>query len=58
MNLAEVIKKNPKVTEVFLNHGLHCIGCIASAFETIEEGAKVHGMNDKQISKLIQDLNK
>ena len=40
-----------------MQHGLHCIGCMASSAETIEQGALAHGMKKKDIEKLIKDLN-
>ncbi|MCK5594525.1 MAG: DUF1858 domain-containing protein, partial [Candidatus Aenigmarchaeota archaeon] len=39
---------------VFQDHGLHCIGCFAASFETLEQGAAAHGMD---IKKLVEDLN-
>ncbi|MCK4927909.1 MAG: DUF1858 domain-containing protein, partial [Candidatus Aenigmarchaeota archaeon] len=39
---------------VFQDHGLHCIGCFAAAFETLEQGAMAHGLD---IDKLLKDLN-
>lgn len=52
--LSEVVSKYPETIEVFMKHGLHCIGCAAAQFETIEIGAKAHGMD---IKKLLKDLN-
>lgn len=55
MSFAEAIEKNPESAEVFLKNGMHCIGCMMAAQETIEEGAKAHGLNP---DKLIQEINK
>jgi len=57
MNLAEVVFKYPAVAEVLLDHGLHCVGCMANSFDTIEMGAKVHGMSDEEIAELVERLN-
>jgi len=57
MLIDKVIQKYPSTTEVFMQHGLHCIGCMASTAETIEQGALVHGMKKKDIKRLIKDLN-
>ena len=40
-----------------LKHGLHCIGCGVSAWETIEQGALSHGMSKKEIDKMIDGIN-
>ncbi len=58
MNIAEIIQNNPGATEVFINAGIHCIGCIAAQFETLEEGLKAHGSSDEDIEKFVEDLNK
>lgn len=56
-NIAEVLKENPEALDVFLTFGLHCAGCPASAFDTIEEGAKNHGLSDKEVEELVQRIN-
>jgi hybrid cluster-associated redox disulfide protein len=56
-NLAEVIYKHPESEEVLVDYGLHCVGCIASAFDTIEAGAKVHGLSDKEIQEMVERIN-
>jgi len=57
MNLAEVLYKHPQVAEVLLDYGLHCVGCIASAYDTLEEGAKIHQMNDADIEEMMGRVN-
>lgn len=54
MTLSEVLSKYPKAIDVFLEYNLHCAGCSAAQFETIEQAAKAHGIN---VTKLIKDLN-
>ena len=58
MTLGEILVKYPEAAEVLVKHGFHCIGCPATSMETIEQGARVHGMNDKDIKSLIRELNK
>lgn len=55
MTLAEAAKKYPKNAFVFMDYGLHCIGCPAAPSETIEEAAKLHRID---LDKLLNDLNK
>lgn len=57
MNLAEVVFKWPVAAEVLLDYGLHCVGCVANSFDTIEMGAKVHGMSDEEIQEMLDRLN-
>lgn len=56
-NLAEVVYKYPKSAEVLMDYGLHCVGCFASAYDTIEAGAKVHGLSDKEIGEMMKRVN-
>ena len=58
MTLGEAVSKYPQTIEVLFGYGLHCIGCHVSAYETIEQGALAHGLDDKQIQKMIDDMNK
>lgn len=54
MSIGDVVGKWPETVEVFTKHGMHCVGCAIAAFESIEMGAKAHGMD---IDKLLRDLN-
>ncbi len=55
MTIDEVVTQYPETMMVFMRHGLHCVGCHVSAFESIEEGAMAHGIN---VDALVADLNK
>jgi len=58
-NLGEIVEKYPKAGEVLREeYGLHCVGCMAASFDTLEQGAKVHGFGDKEIGKMVIRLNK
>ncbi|HWJ02035.1 MAG TPA: DUF1858 domain-containing protein [Verrucomicrobiae bacterium] len=52
--IMEVLQANPAARQVFIKHGMHCIGCLGSEFETIEMGAKSH---DLDLATLLKDLN-
>jgi len=57
MPLGEVVSKHPKAVQTMLDYGLHCVGCHAAAYETIEQGAKAHGMADADIEKMLKEMN-
>ena len=58
INLGELSDTYPELMEVLVNdYGLHCVGCMAAAAETLEEGAKAHGFEDKEIEKMVKRLN-
>ncbi len=58
MNFLEVLNKYPQSAGIMMNYGLHCVGCQAASFETIEQGAKAHGMPSKDLNKMIDEMNK
>jgi hybrid cluster-associated redox disulfide protein len=56
-NLAEVVFKYPKTVEILLDYGLHCVGCAAMSYDTIEAGARIHGFNSEEIDELVVRIN-
>ncbi len=55
MGIQEIVEKHPETVEVFFRHGMHCLGCAAAHFETLEQGAEAHGID---VDKMVKDLNK
>ncbi|MBI4159373.1 iron-sulfur cluster assembly accessory protein [Candidatus Woesearchaeota archaeon] len=56
--IGEALQIFPGSAEIMLNYGLHCIGCHVNPYESIEGGAKGHGLDDKTVNKIINDINK
>jgi len=54
MKFSEVMKKYPESVEVLFEKGMHCVGCAMGAFETIEQGAMMHGID---ADELVKDMN-
>ncbi len=54
MTFNEVLDMGPEVVQVFVRYNMGCIGCAAAKFESIEQGAKAHGIN---LDDLLRDLN-
>lgn len=57
MIISDVLKKYPDVAVVMLEHGLHCVGCHANVFDTIEAGCAVHGLDSAAVDKLVDEIN-
>jgi len=55
--LGEVVSMFPDSVPVMFGHGLHCVGCHVAVFETVEQGAKAHGMDEKEIDSLLKEMN-
>lgn len=54
MGIMEVVQKYPDTVEVFMSAGMGCLGCAASHFENIEQGAMAHGID---VDTLMKNLN-
>ena len=55
MLLGDVVSKHYGTVQVFMKHGLPCAACGMAFYETVEQGAKVHGID---LKKLLEELNK
>lgn len=55
--VGDLIQHYPQSVEIMGNYGFHCINCNFNAFDSIENGAKIHGLTDVQINSLIKELN-
>lgn len=57
--IGDVLDAHPDTAELFMEIGMHCLGCPASRGETIEEACQVHGENaDTLISKINEAISK
>jgi len=54
MTFAELIVEDKQAAEKLAERGLFCGGCPMAQFETIENGAKAHGVD---VDKLLKELN-
>ncbi|MBS4023416.1 MAG: DUF1858 domain-containing protein [Dethiobacter sp.] len=54
MTIGEVLRHNAKTAQVFMRHGMHCLGCAAATGESIAQAAAVHGI---ELNKLLAELN-
>jgi len=69
--VADKITKDLAISEIFdsfpdkaelladalMNKGLHCVGCYANAFESLEEGFVGHGFTKKELNDSLKELN-
>jgi len=57
MTIGEVTQLYPSIVEPLMAQGVHCVGCGAAYFETLEEGLGGHGKTPEEIEKVMQLLN-
>jgi hybrid cluster-associated redox disulfide protein len=55
MPIQQIVMEHPETAEVFMKHGMHCIGCVAARFENLEQGCAAHGID---VDAMVKDLNK
>lgn len=53
MSFSELLEKHPEAAEELFSAGMYCAGCPAASFETIEQGAEMHGFDGDEIVKRI-----
>ena len=58
IGINELIERNPEVIPLLMAYGLHCVGCSFSEFDTLENGARLHGMDDEVLQMMIDDINR
>jgi hybrid cluster-associated redox disulfide protein len=54
MLIIDALRAHPQARAVFAAHGMGCIGCMGSEAETIENGARMHGID---VQSLLKELN-
>ena len=52
--VGEVIDCDVNAAKFFFEIGMHCVGCPASAMDSLEEACEVHGAD---VNELVQKIN-
>ncbi len=55
--IGQAICSSPKAMQILAEYNFHCVGCPCAQMETIEQGFKAHGLNDKAIALIVKKLN-
>lgn len=58
--ISDLAEKSPEAA-LFLatEYGFHCVNCFASQFDTLEGGARIHGIMDEdfeEMMRLVQEI--
>ena len=54
MTVGQVLRIYPQTVQIFLELGMHCLGCPSSTMESIEGAALTHG---RSVDSLLEQLN-
>lgn len=56
MNVMDVIALHPQAEGILAAYGLHCFQCAFNTLDSLEAGAKSHGLTDTDVENLVQDI--
>ena len=57
MSISEVLQLDRGTAAIFINHGMHCLGCPHATGEAIEDACAAHGTDpDALVEKLNEYL--
>lgn len=52
--IGDILTIAPQTAPLFMNIGMHCLGCPASRGETVEQACMVHGVD---VNALLEKIN-
>ena len=55
MSFGEILNRYPQAAGILMARGMHCMGCGMAMYETLEQGALMHGFNPDE---LVKEINK
>ena len=55
MTIGEVIRIKDNAPQILMSFGMGCVGCPSSQAETLEEAARIHGLD---LDSLLISLNR
>lgn len=55
--VSDVMIESPRAAELLAEYGLHCANCFANGFDTLENGAQMHGMSQEEMEEMIDEIN-
>jgi len=56
--ISELVEKYPLAVEMLVSEwGFHCANCIISNFETLEQGAAMHGIEGLDFEIMLEMIN-
>ena len=56
--MGEMLKFDRGIAVILMQAGMHCVGCPASAGESLEQACAVHGLDADEILSDIQEYLK
>ena len=57
MTIAQALEEKPYCGPVFMQFGMHCLGCPISRGETVAQAAEAHGVSVDDMLKRLNEFN-
>lgn len=54
--IGDILDACPQAAPIFLEIGMHCLGCPASRGETVEQACMVHGTDPDELVEKVNEL--
>ena len=54
MNIREMVMMDEGIAQILMGAGMHCLGCMMSHFENLEQACAVHGID---ADALVNEIN-
>jgi hybrid cluster-associated redox disulfide protein len=54
--IEDVLKSHPDAIQVLMKYNLGCVACMGATQESIEQGARMHGVDPEPIVKELNEL--
>ena len=54
--LGDILDAAPETAPLFMNIGMHCLGCPASRGETVEQACMVHGVDPDEFLAAVNKM--
>ena len=54
MNIREMVMMDEGIAQILMSAGMHCLGCMMSHFENLEQACAVHGID---ADALVAEIN-
>ena len=47
--MGELLRLDMGIADILMQNGMHCVGCPAHAFESLEDGCAGHGIDVEEV---------
>lgn len=57
MIISDIIATDRRLAMILMQNGMHCFGCGAAQFESLEEACGVHGLVPEKVQEMVDEMN-